>query len=152
VQLKAEEVSALFELMGVASLCGWTVCLVVGLGFCSPDRALLVGVPGTVLGGLLFRLFGWPEGPIVAGYPILPALLGTTMMLGASAYVSRLLEELQPPREEDPLRRFRVWPDAPRWPDEAPIACDCHSDFGDGSPDGGKPPSSGGGCGSRTAA
>lgn len=113
MQLDARELSVMCELVGVASLCSWTVCLAVGLGLCSPDRALLMGLPGTLLGSLWFEMLGWPAGPTLDGYPILPALVGTTFVLAVTAYVARLREELRSEPQEDPLRRFRKWSDAP---------------------------------------
>jgi uncharacterized membrane protein YeaQ/YmgE (transglycosylase-associated protein family) len=110
----AGEMPAILELIGVATLCTWTVSLSVGLGLCAPDRAVLMGVPGTLLGGLLFELLHWPAGPALAGYPVVPALVGTTLIIAVTAYATRLRDELQERRAAEERRRpVRDWPTAP---------------------------------------
>jgi uncharacterized membrane protein YeaQ/YmgE (transglycosylase-associated protein family) len=96
------DLAGLFELAGVASLCTWTAALVVGMGVCSPERALLTGIPGTLLGPLVFRQFGWPTGPTLGGHPIVPAFVGTAFLLVAAAYVHRLQEAVAERRARTP--------------------------------------------------
>jgi len=109
-----ESFGVMFELIGVASLCTWTVCLAVGIGFLSADRALLIGVPGTLLGGVLVHYMGLPGGPTLAGYPIVPALAGTTLVLTVYAYARRIREHRRARREEAsrspvPVREWPAW-------------------------------------------
>lgn len=89
----AAELSMVCELIAVASLCSWMISLTIGLGFCSADRALLTGIPGTLLGWVLFDQAGWPTGFELGGYPILPALVGTAFVIAVFAYGKRIAEE-----------------------------------------------------------
>ena len=110
----ATEFGVMFELIGIASLCTWIVCLAVGIGFLSADRALLIGVPGTLLGGVLVHYTGLPGGPTLAGYPIVPALAGTTLVLTLYAFCRRIREYRQARRDEANRHTLpvREWP---RW-------------------------------------
>jgi hypothetical protein len=102
----------------MGSLCFWTVSLVVGLGLCAPDRAVAMGLPGTFLGGWWFDAMGWPAGPLFFGYPMLPGLVGTTLMLILVAFAKQLYDDLASPKQGliPPVRRaqFMEPPVSPR--------------------------------------
>lgn len=112
--MSADELTMLCELAAVASLCSWVAYFAVGLGVCAPDRALLTGVPGTFLGGALFEVFDWPVGVTVAGYPLVPAMVGTTLLLVLVTYGKRLRDDRGQRRyadeQRDLIRPFREWP------------------------------------------
>jgi uncharacterized membrane protein YeaQ/YmgE (transglycosylase-associated protein family) len=104
-----KEMSPLFELAAMGSLCCWTVSIVVGLGLCGPDRAVLMGLPGTVIGNAWFEIMGWSPGPPVLDYPILPSLVGTTLVLILSALARQLYDEVTGEKQGS------LTPDERRW-------------------------------------
>jgi uncharacterized membrane protein YeaQ/YmgE (transglycosylase-associated protein family) len=110
--LGAEELSMICELIAVASLCSWVVCLTVGLGLCSADKALLMGVPGTLLGEILCDKLGWPAGPELGGHPVLPAFLGTMIVVAVFAYARQIRQDAEERKQVTPARPFRDWPAA----------------------------------------
>lgn len=107
--MTAEGIAAICELVGIASLCSWTVCISAGVGLCAPDRALLLGVPGTLLGGVWFEYLGLATGPTVGGYPVVPGLLGTAFMLVVTSYVKRIREDIQAREEAAARPPLREW-------------------------------------------
>ena len=96
-----------FELMAVASLCGWSACLMIGMSLFTPDRAALVGTCGIVVGGAVWRLLALPEGPSLGHFALVPSFLGTLTV----AFLAELVSELPAPT---PARsRNAIVPDVP---------------------------------------
>lgn len=106
----------LLEILATGSLCGWVVSLAFGLGLIAPDRAAALGIPGILIGGLLFD-------PPVPGFDtwtsvvaLLPSLAGTTVVLFAAELFRRVSDEAEARRRERMIeertasRSFKAWP------------------------------------------
>lgn len=108
--MSPDEIGRVCELIAIACFCSWAVCLATGVGLCTPDRALLLGVPGTLLGGASFEALGWALGPLVAGYPVVPGLVGTTFMVAITSYVKRFRSATEETASKPPLREWTAAP------------------------------------------
>jgi uncharacterized membrane protein YeaQ/YmgE (transglycosylase-associated protein family) len=85
------------ELMAVASICGWTACLLIGMSLFSPDKAVLVGTCGIVVGGAVSQFLALPEGPSMGHFALVPSFLGTLTV----AFLAELVSEFR----ASPFRR-----------------------------------------------
>lgn len=104
-----KEMAPFLELAAMASLSTWTVCLAVGKGLCTPERAVALGLPGTVLGNLWFEALGWSAGPLFCGYAVLPGLVGTTFMLVLSAFLKRLYDDMEERKQAGGRLGYESW-------------------------------------------
>jgi hypothetical protein len=73
------ELHPLFELIAIASLCGWAACLALGFSLFSPAKSMLVGAIGIIVGWSAWQLVGLPFGPRFSGFPLLPSFVGTLL-------------------------------------------------------------------------
>jgi len=87
----------LLELVAVASLCGWCSCLVIGMSLFTPDKAILIGISGVIVGGGLWQTLALPTGPSLGHFAVVPSLFGTLVV----ALVTELVSEIR----DSPFRR-----------------------------------------------
>jgi hypothetical protein len=72
--------STYLELFAVASLCGWSACLAIGMSFFSPGKAALIGACGIVVGFVIWSALDLPAGPWLSDFPLIPSLVGTLLV------------------------------------------------------------------------
>jgi len=72
--------STYLELFAVASLCGWSACLAIGMSFFSPGKAALIGACGIVVGFAIWSALDLPAGPWLSDFPLIPSLVGTLLV------------------------------------------------------------------------
>ena len=121
------ELRPLFELIAVASLCGWAACLMFGFSLFSPVKSMLVGAAGIVVGWAAWQSLGLPFGLSFSGFPVLPSLSGTLL----TAFAAQILGQLFDGVAGEASRRPLVLTDPPATPaseppqapepDEAPV-------------------------------
>jgi hypothetical protein len=99
-------VKLLLELVAVASLCGWSACLAIGMSLFTPDKAILTGTSGIVIGGAIWQLLQLPAGPWMGHFAIVPSFFGTLIV----ALVAELALEIR----DSPFRRPATVPAAVR--------------------------------------
>ena len=69
----------LVELVALAGLAGWVSELLFDTGL-ARGLSLIWGLIGVLAGGWIVDAMGWQAGPMVAGYPVLAALVGTLIV------------------------------------------------------------------------
>ena len=94
----------ILELMAVASLCGWSACLMIGMSLFSPDKAALVGSCGIVVGGAVWRVLALPDGPSLGHFALVPSFLGTLTV----AFLAELVSEFRASPFRRPAERRAV--------------------------------------------
>ena len=72
--------STYLELFAVASLCGWSACLAIGMSFFSPGKAAVIGACGIVVGFAIWSALDLPAGPWLSDFPLIPSLVGTLLV------------------------------------------------------------------------
>src|SRR2546423_8309517 len=72
--------STYLELFAVASLCGWSACLAIGMSFFSPGKAAVIGACGIVVGFAIWSALDLPAGPWLSDLPPIPSLVGTPLL------------------------------------------------------------------------
>ena len=98
-------VRPMLELFAVASLCGWVACFALGLSLFSPQRAILVGSCGVVIGWVAWRFLGLPFGPWISEVPIVPSIAGTFVAAFLSEVIRERREVAMESRGPEPMRQ-----------------------------------------------
>jgi len=72
----ANEAYRLAETVAAAMLAGWVAERTVDTGLKTRGTAPLAGLAGLYIGRALWAWGGWSAGPIVGGFPVVPAVAG----------------------------------------------------------------------------
>ncbi len=70
------------EVTGTAMLLGWIAERVLDTGIHIPGIGAAAGVCGYYFGAWLWDLTGWSDGPLIAGFPIVPTFAGALAVCG----------------------------------------------------------------------
>ena len=70
------------EVTGTAMLLGWIAERVLDAGIRIPGIGAAAGVCGYYFGAWLWDLTGWSDGPLIAGFPIVPTFAGALAVCG----------------------------------------------------------------------
>ena len=84
----ASHVVRMAQLGGIALVAGWLAEHLIDTGFRLRGLALLAGATGFYAGSCLWDFAGWPSGPTVWGYALLPAFTGAFGVCGVLKLVS----------------------------------------------------------------
>ncbi len=107
----------LLELLAMGALCGYTTCLAFGIGPFSPLRSMLVGIVGIFTGWVLWQGLHLPWGPWVSGFPVVPSLAGTLVVVMVAEVVNFFSGGTRSPGgmvpRGDGIRKPRVLKDSP---------------------------------------
>ena len=100
--------STYLELFAVASLCGWSACLAIGMSFFSPGKAALIGACGIVVGFAIWSALDLPAGPWLSDFPLIPSLVGTLLVAFSVELVTEARKSpfrIKGPRAEEAATR-----------------------------------------------
>ncbi len=107
----------LFELLAMGALCGYAASLAFGVGPFSPVRSMLVGILGIFTGWVLWQSLRLPWGPWVSGFPVVPSVAGTLVVVVVAEVIKFFSSDTGLPRgmlpRGDGIRKPRVMKDSP---------------------------------------